>query len=158
MHPTYDHSKNRAVQIGELADAFGINPKTIRYYEEIGLLPEPSRSPSGYRQYGPAGRERLGFVLKAKATGLTLEEIGQVVALRQNGREPCAHVQTLIDQKIAALDDQIRALIELRQELEDLRNAAQTVSGDPTSDARFCWTIEQHESDRDAYPTLPRFG
>lgn len=73
------------VRIGELAADLGVNPKTIRYYEDIGALPRPRRTPAGYRQYGPADRERLAFILKARAIGLTLEEIGDILRLRDQG-------------------------------------------------------------------------
>ena len=63
------------MRIGQLANEVGLNPKTLRYYEQIGLLPAPQRSPSGYRLYTAADRERLDFIAKAKAIGLTLEEI-----------------------------------------------------------------------------------
>ncbi len=158
MQRTGHHITHRSIQIGELAALFDINPKTIRYYEEIGLLPKPSRSPAGYRQYGPADRERLDFILKAKATGLTLEEIGQVATLRQNGNVPCTHVRTLIDQKLAAIDEQILALMALRQELATLRDVTQDVSSDLMGDARFCWIIEQHDSHRGPNATPSRFG
>src|SRR5437867_8880142 len=109
------------IQIGELAAELGLNPKTIRYYEEIGLLPSPQRSPSSYRLYDNADRERLRFILKAKAVGLTLGEIGDILSLRDRGQQPCEHVVGLLDQQVAAVDEQLRALKEFRTELADLR-------------------------------------
>lgn len=82
--------RSRLMRIGELAAELGLNPKTIRYYEEIGLLPEPRRTQAGYRLYDAADRERLRFILKAKAVGLTLEEIKLVLDVRSNGQPPCA--------------------------------------------------------------------
>ena len=133
-------------RIGELARELGINPKTIRYYEEIGLLPDPSRSAVGYRLYGTTDRERLRFIIQAKTVGLSLEEIGEIVTLRTNGEQPCEHVLTLVDRKLRAVDEQLRALTQFRRELETLREeAAQGASGSGS----FCWIIEQHESHRD---------
>jgi len=66
------------MRIGQLADETGVTTKTIRYYEEIGLLPAPARQPSGYRRYAGADVDRLDFVAKAKALGLSLEEITNV--------------------------------------------------------------------------------
>lgn len=146
-------SDDRVFLIGELANDFGINPKTIRYYEEIGLLPKPSRSASGYRLYSTADRERLRFILKAKDIGLTLEEIGEIVTLRLDGEQPCAHVSVLLDRKLAAVDAQLRALSEFRDELVLLREEA--ASG-TTGDARFCWIIEQHESHSASAPTTSK--
>lgn len=133
------------LRIGELASELGLNPKTIRYYEDIGLLPSPGRTPGGYRQYDETDRERLGFILKAKAIGLSLEEIGEILALRRNGKQPCEHVLTLLDRKIDAIDQQLRALEDVRQELVDLRQAAVETIG---TEARICRIIEHHESAR----------
>lgn len=132
----------RELRIGELAAQFGLNPKTIRYYEEINLLPEPRRTAAGYRVYAEADRERLGFILKAKAVGLTLEEIGELLALRQCGEQPCGHVRDLIARKLAAVDEQLHALAAFRGELLRLREVAAESIGD---DAGVCAIIEHHE-------------
>ncbi|MBI2760685.1 MAG: heavy metal-responsive transcriptional regulator [Chloroflexi bacterium] len=104
----------RSLRIGELAAELGLNPKTIRYYESIGLLPVPPRTEAGYRLYGAADRDRLRFIRKARAIGLTLDEIGQVLALRGEGRRPCEHVVTLLDAKLSAVDEHLRALGDFR--------------------------------------------
>ncbi len=136
--------------IGELAHHLGINPKTIRYYEEIGLLPQPERTESGYRLYSHADRERLRFRMKAKEIGLTLEEIGEIVAMRRERERPCEHVSLLLDRKLEAVDAQLRALAEFRQELVMLREEA---ANGTRGDARFSWIIEQHEPHRADIPT-----
>ncbi len=69
------------MQIGELADRVGVNTKTIRYYESIKLLPEPARTPAGYRIYGPDDETRLTFIKTAQHLGLSLDEIREVLAL-----------------------------------------------------------------------------
>jgi MerR family Zn(II)-responsive transcriptional regulator of zntA len=131
------------LRIGELANEFGLNPKTIRYYEAIGLLPQPSRTHVGYRRYGNEDRERLQFIAKAKALGLSLHQIGEIFAIRQRGEPPCRHVAGLLDQKLATVDARIRALTDLRQELQILRGAA----GEMTScDAPICAIIEDHRA------------
>ena len=129
------------VRIGELAAEHGLNPKTIRYYEEIGLLPAPPRDASGYRRYGRADRERLRFIAKAKAVGLTLQEIGDVLALRAGGAEPCPHVRALVDRKLAAVDDQLRRLAAIRADLLALRVEAASIRCSSTS---ICALIELH--------------
>ena len=73
-------------QVSDLGAEFHINPRTIRYYERIGLLTASARTPRGYRVYSSADRDRLSFILKAKATGLTLGEIREVLATRGAGR------------------------------------------------------------------------
>ena len=96
------------MNIGQAAKASGVSAKMIRYYEEIGLLPAPGRSAAGYRLYGAADRERLRFIAKARAIGFTLREIGEILTLRDGGAEPCPHVGTLLDRKLAAVDAQLR--------------------------------------------------
>ena len=129
-------------QIGELAAELGINTKTIRYYEAIGLLPAPARTPAGYRLYDEKEREQLRFIIKAKATGLTLEEIGEVLTLRRNGQMPCDQVLTMVDRKLSLVDQQVQALLDFRDELLTLRSEAAATMD---SEACVCGIIEQHE-------------
>lgn len=131
--------------IGALATDLNLNPKTIRYYEQIGLLPEPQRTPSGYRLYGVADRDRLAFVAKAKAVGLTLDQIRQIIARRDTGSCPCDHVLNLIDDNIAAIDTQLSALTILRQELSAIKHATPTRS---PGDSVVCGIIEHHQPSR----------
>lgn len=130
------------LQIGALARELDLNPKTIRYYEEIGLLPPAGRTAGGYRAYGEADRERLRFIGKAKAIGLSLAEVGEVLRLRQDGQQPCGHVLELLDHKLALVDQQLRALQEFRRELLAMRQEAAEAAVD---DACVCGIIEQHE-------------
>src|SRR2546422_11177291 len=87
------------VRISELADQAGVTSKTLRYYERIGVLPAPSRSPSGYRDYRPDVVDRLGFIRAGQALGLSLGEIRQVVALRERGETPCDHAYRLLHRR-----------------------------------------------------------
>ena len=131
------------LRIGELAADLGINPKTIRYYEEIGLLPAPERSPAGYRQYSAADGERLRFIAKAKTIGFTLREIGEILALRDGGTEPCPHVWTLLDRKLAAVDAHLRLLTGMRADLLAVKAETAVTA---CSSTPICELIELHES------------
>src|SRR5437899_1469507 len=84
------------MRISELANRARVTSKTLRYYERIGVLPAPSRSASGYRDYRPDALDRLGFIRASQAVGLSLGEIRQVVALRDRGEAPCDHVYQLL--------------------------------------------------------------
>lgn len=137
------------LRIGQLAAELGMNPKTIRYYEEIGLLPRPRRTPAGYRLYGAADRDRLGFIAKAKAVGLTLGQIGEIMALRGSGECPCGHVLDLLDRKVAAIDEQLRVLADLRDELVVIKHAA---AGRKAKDATICGIIEHFQPPHRADP------
>src|SRR5690606_41426823 len=70
--------------IGQLARQAGVPIDTVRYYERQGLMPEPPRSASGYRQYGPDDVTRLAFIRRAKTLGFTLGGIGELMAMRRN--------------------------------------------------------------------------
>lgn len=131
------------LRIGALADELDLNPKTIRYYEEIGLLPAPERTPVGYRLYGPSDRERLRLIGQAKALGLTLSEVGEILDLPDGGQPPCTHVLEMLDRKLAAVDKQLRTLAELRSELLGLREEAVTTA---QTGAQVCGIIERHNS------------
>jgi DNA-binding transcriptional MerR regulator len=129
------------LRIGELAAELGLNPKTIRYYESIDLLPPPRRTAARYRLYGEADRQRLRFIRKARAIGLSLEEIRRILVIRQQGEQPCAHVLDLLDRKLASVEQQLRALEDFRDELVSLRGeAAERL----TDDGCVCGIIEHH--------------
>ncbi|OGC95562.1 MAG: hypothetical protein A2W25_05525 [candidate division Zixibacteria bacterium RBG_16_53_22] len=114
--------------IGELALELQLNPKTIRYYEEVGLLPEPRRSESGYRLYSAYEVERLRLVKRAKVLGLSLAEIKEIVEYAVNGR--CgvteARLLRLVEAKLGEIDRKIDDLIKFR---DDLRQYHQDLSG-----------------------------
>ncbi len=126
------------VYIGDLAAKLSLSRKTIRYYETLGLMPEPQRSTAGYRLYGDVDVDRLAFILKAKALGLSLEDIKSILSVRAQGKSPCSHVQKLVSDKLELIDQKIRGLEALRSELNQL-GAAQH----PTV-VRVCGLIEAH--------------
>lgn len=106
--------------VGNLAKQAGVNPKTIRYYEAVGLLPPAPRGENRYRLYPKETIALLQFIAKAKAFGFTLAEIREIVGLRQEGRQPCPHVRILVEQKVADLDRMLTDLITLRKRLKRL--------------------------------------
>jgi DNA-binding transcriptional MerR regulator len=133
-------------QIGEVAGQLDINPKTIRYYERIGLIPEPRRSESGYRLYTPEDVERIAFILRAKALEFSLEEIGEILALRERGEAPCPYVTQRIEGKIAVVEEKIAALRQLREELETLHEKASSLPAEQVAArGRFCHLIENRQ-------------
>jgi MerR family transcriptional regulator, copper efflux regulator len=129
------------VRIGELAEQAGISTKAIRYYEQIGILAPPARTASGYRNYDQTALGRLGFVRGAQAVGLTLGEIRQVIAFRDNGQAPCAHVTDLLQRHAADLEARIRELQQLRGELEELAERATTLDPAQCPPERVCHII-----------------
>ncbi|MBI5212237.1 MAG: heavy metal-responsive transcriptional regulator [Nitrospirae bacterium] len=106
--------------IGDIAKKFGLNPRTIRYYETIGLMPKAGRTESGYRVYGDETIERLEFILKAKTLGLKLDEIKEILLLHEKGEAPCECTKDFIRNKITEMEDKITSLTELKERLAKL--------------------------------------
>ena len=106
--------------VSKLADQVGVSPDTVRYYERIGLLPPPERTPSGYRLYGDDAVQRLRLIKHAQRFGLRLEEVGELLQIRERGLCPCGHTRTLLERRVADLDEQIAALTSLREDIGKL--------------------------------------
>ena len=117
------------MRIGELARQSGVAPTAVRYYEQLGLLPEPERTASGYRAYGEAAVDRLAFIRSAQAVGLTLAEIRDVMRIREAGAAPCQHVIDLIERRRNEVRERIGELQRLQRELD--RVAARANRIDP---------------------------
>ena len=130
------------MRIGELATRTGVPAKTIRYWEQLGLLPAPARTDAGYRDYRPQAATRLGFIRAAQSIGLSLGEIREILAVRDRGQTPCAHVARLIEQHAAELAERIAALERMRQDLEHLARKARTVPPEQLVQAAYCHLIE----------------
>jgi MerR family copper efflux transcriptional regulator len=129
------------VRIGELAARAGMTVKTIRFYEQAEVLPEPARRPSGYRDYDAGALDRLRFVKAAQAAGLTLTEIRDVIAAREDGGAPCSHVTALLDAHAVELDERIAQLTVLREEVQHLRERARTLDPARCSANGVCHVI-----------------
>ncbi|MGH3226123.1 MAG: heavy metal-responsive transcriptional regulator [Streptosporangiaceae bacterium] len=104
----------RAMRIGELAGELGLNPRTIRYYEVIGLLPQPERTGGNYRAYDHGDLDRLRFIRAAKRLGLTLDEIREVLAFAERGEPPCGFVRERLHREVAAIEARIAELRAMR--------------------------------------------
>ncbi len=131
------------MKIGELGDQCGVTAKTIRYYESIGLLDEPLRTQSGYRDYGDAVAERLRFIRDAQSTGLSLAEIASVLELKGAGERSCAHTMALVDSHLLAIDIQIDQLTAARRELALLAKRAKGLDPASCTDPNRCQVIDE---------------
>lgn len=129
------------MRIGELGKKADVSTKTIRYYESIGLLEEPERTPSGYRDYDEASVERLRFVRDAQATGLSLSEIASVLELKGRGERSCAHTTALLDRHLSELDVQIARLEKARAGLQALAVRARSLDPVTCADPNRCQVI-----------------
>lgn len=109
-----------SLKVSELADRAGVSADTVRYYEKEGLLREPDRTQSGYRQYDDAAIERLHFIRGAQTLGLRLGDIKELLAIRDRGACPCGHTQQLLRQRVAEIDAEMRELKALKLELQSM--------------------------------------
>lgn len=118
--------------IGKIAKAAGLGVETVRFYERLGLIAEPGRSGSGYRQYRPETVRRLQFIVRAKALGFTLQEIGKLLDLRATPGAGCADVQARAEAKITDIEERIAQLNAMKRVLGEL--VAQCRSEGPLSE------------------------
>ncbi len=109
--------------IGKLAKSAGINIETVRYYERIGIMPEPKRRESGYRQYSQEDVSRLKFILHAKELGFSLKEIRELLELRVDPETNCEEVRQQAETKITDIERKIADLKRIRTALMNLATA-----------------------------------
>jgi MerR family copper efflux transcriptional regulator len=110
----------QAMNIGQAAKASGVSAKMIRHYEEVGLVPEPKRTDSGYRQYTAAEVHTLRFIRQARDLGFSIHEIGELVSLWHNRKRPSRLVKALAEAHIEALEQKAQELLAMKSTLEHL--------------------------------------
>lgn len=128
--------------IGSVARSSGIPIKTIRYYEELGLLKASGRTEGGFRLFNSDVLARLNFIKRAQSLGLTLLEIKEFLDVHDGGDLPCEHIKTKLKDKLAAIDEQIQQLLILRQELEGLLSGWEIIPETP--EQTICPFIEKN--------------
>jgi Cd(II)/Pb(II)-responsive transcriptional regulator len=109
------------MRIGELARKAGSQPETVRYYERLGLLPQPERTGGNYRIYSEEHLERLRFIRNCRSIGMTLEEVRRLLYFRDRPRLACHEINQLLDTHIEHLGEQLRDLHRLEEYLHELR-------------------------------------
>ena len=110
----------KVLRIGEVARQTGIGIETIRYYERKGLLAEPNRRPSGYRQYDEAVVDRLKFIRRTKELGFTLAEISELLDLWVHSDAECCQVRQKAREKIEEIEQKVKALNGMKRALKNL--------------------------------------
>lgn len=100
--------------VGQISERVGIPAQTIRYYERLKLLRAPKRSQSRYRLYSPHDEDRLRFIRNAKAFGLSLAEIKELIETADTGTRPCIRLKAMVERHIDELDTRIAELQALR--------------------------------------------
>lgn len=136
------------MRIREVAQRSGFSSKTIRYYEEVGLLPSPSRSENNYRWYDQRDVERLRLVAGARKLDLSHDDIREILALRNNHASPCGVLLERIAQKADGIAGHIQTLRQLERELRDLHTLGLTFStSDLEENHRVCRLVSEKQVD-----------
>ena len=128
----------RGLRVAELADAVGVAPDTIRYYERAGLLPPPPRTPAGYRAYDRGAVERLRFIQGAQRLGLRLREIRDLLAIRDTGVCPCEPAEQLLRRRLAEIDAEMARLAALRAQIVAMVQALPSADCPPPTPGTWC--------------------
>lgn len=131
--------------IGELAATTGVPARTIRFYEDKGVMPEPARTPAGYRDYDATDVLRLRFVQSAQDAGLTLAEIRSILAIRGEGEAPCQHTMALLEAKRIEIAGRLEHLRALQAELERMLEAGQQIGPDACDPGAICSIIPRRQ-------------
>ena len=124
------------MRIGEVATRAGVPAKTIRFWEDLDLLPQPARTPSAYRDYEPAIIDRLTFIRQAQAAGFTLSQIRGVLDIGDSGEPSCEHVAQLIDTRLRDVEKRIAELEATGSHLRAL--AERAAAQDPATCSGYC--------------------
>lgn len=126
------------MRIGEAAAAVGLTTKTIRFYEDRGLLPPAERAGNGYREYAQDTVSRLEFIRRSQVAGLTLAQIQGILRIRDAGSTPCTHVRDVLALHLTALDRRIAELTKLRETVAEYHAAAQAADPESCDPERIC--------------------
>ena len=131
------------MHIGKLASELGISAQAVRFYERSGLIKEPARTESGYRQYGPDDVKRLRFIRQAKELGFTLTEIGSMLRMHDAGQAPCAEVIAIAERHLAEVETEIQRLQRFRRQLSSALAAWRKVKTHRVAGGAICELIER---------------
>ncbi|MCB4825413.1 MerR family transcriptional regulator [Roseicella aerolata] len=113
-------ASENALNIGALAKATGTTVEAIRWYERVGVLPAPARTPGNYRSYGEAHLERLSFIRRARDLGFTLDQVRELLRLADDRGRSCEAVDRVAREHLEEVERKIADLEALRRELQDV--------------------------------------
>lgn len=131
------------LKTGEVAAKAGVNVQTLRYYERRGLLKEPGRRPSGYREYEPDAVRLVRFIKRAQELGFTLKEIEELLRFREDQRASCADVRAAAEAKIGDIDRKVENLRAMKRALVVLVNSCSS-----SGSTRECPILEALDDNR----------
>jgi DNA-binding transcriptional MerR regulator len=140
------HERHEYLTIGELAESAGVATSTIRFYERRGLLAAAARTRSNYRTYSSSSLKRLKFIRSSQERGFSLKDIREMLGLAKAEHPPCSDVQELIENRLAAITEQLNELEAIKQKLLRVKGTCCDKSADD-----LCSRI-QHLSGRTSCP------
>lgn len=114
------------MEIREIVKISGVSAKTIRYYEDIGLLPPPARMPNGYRDYSKSDVDRLMLAVGARRLDFSIKEIKEILDLRDSNIAPCKTLLGLLEKKSDEIGLRIKELRNLKKDLQELHSLGLT--------------------------------
>ncbi|OYD94683.1 heavy metal-responsive transcriptional regulator [Nostoc sp. 'Peltigera membranacea cyanobiont' 210A] len=120
--------EKKLLLIGQVTDLTGIPIRTIRYYESLGLINSLRRTEGGFRQFSLDVLTRLAFIKRAQNLGLSLEEIGNILQVYDQGLTPCGEIKEKLEEKVLQIDRQIDQLLTLRSEIKGLLSGWKNIS------------------------------
>ncbi len=129
---------DRGLRVAELAGVVGLSADTVRYYERVGLLPPPARTPAGYRAYEPSAVDRLRFIQGAQRLGLRLADIRELLAVRDTGVCACEPAEQLLRRRLAELDAELARLAALRTQMAAMADAIPGADCPPPTPGTWC--------------------
>lgn len=111
---------SQVMNISQAARLSGLSAKTIRHYEDIGLLPAPARSPAGYRQYNQHSVEQLSFIHHARVLGFSIAQVSSLLALKENPQRASREVKALVQEQLLQLETRLQELQKMQALLQDM--------------------------------------
>ena len=138
-------TKTELLKIGELKNRSGISVKTIRYYEELGLIETAGRTEGGFRLFTPEAIARLAFIKRSQRLGLSLQEIGEILQIHDRGKLPCDEVKQKLQTKVLEIEQRIAELQTLKTQLVALIDTSQSPfrSSNQANEEMICPIIQQ---------------
>lgn len=142
--------------IGRLGSLSGLEPKTLRYYDRVGLVRPAGRTGAGYRMYDETTVDRLHFIRRSKALGMSLADIRRILAVRDEGAAPCQHVLALVRDNLVKVEGQLTHLKRLRGDLRRLQRLLKEEISPEIQAAEQCPCFELIRSfEKVTYPPNP---
>jgi MerR family mercuric resistance operon transcriptional regulator len=134
--------------IGELSRVTGCPIETIRYYEKLQLLHEPQRTEGGHRLYNKAYQKRLGFILKSRGLGFSLEKTRELLSLSENNSRSCSEALSLVENNLIAVNEKLAELERIRDSLLIMAKSCQSCC--PSAKAPDCTIVDVLSNAQDA--------